>query len=175
MKKKDSAHSSLRGNKYGIKLKDSDTRQDAFRQYCDHLASGFPKECFFFSHPTESVCWKTMERYIKENPEEFPAILIEKAKAERYKHWLSEGQALMKGCYRSGSPIVWQTIMRNIFKEIGWDKPDKNEGTIDNPALDALGRFFANIPKHTNEVTGPKNQGEKTELLEKHSPFDSEF
>jgi|SRR5208337_234490 len=111
-----------KGNKSATKLKDTDMRQEAFRQYCQHLASGYPKEAFFFDHPTHSVCWKTMERYIDESPSEFPAYLLEKAKSARYKHWLEEGKTLMQGGYKNGSPVVWQTIMRNIFRNIGWDR-----------------------------------------------------
>lgn len=110
------------GNDYGTKLKDPDIRQEAYRQYCDHLASGNPKEAFFFDHPTHSVCHKTMERYIKESPEEFPSHLLEKAKAARFLYWFNEGKSIMKGSYKYGSPAVWQTIMRNIFKKQGWDQ-----------------------------------------------------
>jgi len=110
-----------KGNKLGIKLKDAEVRQEAFRQYCAHIASGYPKEAFFFDHPTHSVCYKTMDRYIAENPAEFPSILMERAKAARYKHWLGEGQALMTGAYK-GAPTIWQVCMRNIFKDVGWDR-----------------------------------------------------
>jgi hypothetical protein len=116
-----------KGNKFGLKLKDADVRQEAYRQYCEHIASGMPKEAFFFDHPIHSVCWKTMERYIGDNPNEFPSNLLEKAQADRYKHWLSEGQTLMKGGYKNGSPVVWQTFMRNIFKSNGWDREQITE------------------------------------------------
>ena len=115
------------GNKRGTKLKDPDVRQEAYKQYCDHIASGWPKEAFFYKHPEHSVCWKTMERYISENPAEFPSFLMEEAKALRYKHWLTEGQTIMKGGYRGGSPIIWQTCMRNIFKDVGWDREQINQ------------------------------------------------
>lgn len=117
------------GNKRGIKLKDPDVRQEAFKQYCNHIASGLPKESFFFDHPVHSICWRTMERYISENPTEFQPILMEKAKAARYKHWFIEGQNIMKGEYKGGSPVVWQTIMRNIFKDVGWDREQISESS----------------------------------------------
>lgn len=110
------------GNQRSVKLKDSDVRQDAYDQYCAHIASGLPKQAFFFDHPTHSVCWKTMDKYIAENPDEFPSIKVEKAKAERYKVWLEHGSLLMKGKYKGGSPTIWTVVMRNIFKDIGWDK-----------------------------------------------------
>jgi hypothetical protein len=57
-----------KGNKNGVKLKDKSIRQEAYEQFCNHIASGLPKECFFFDHPKHSVCWKTLERYITETP-----------------------------------------------------------------------------------------------------------
>ncbi len=110
------------GNKRGVKLKDADVRQEAYRQYCAHIASGLPKEAFFFDHPTHSVSWDTMERYIKENPNEFPSIKMQQAKSARYKVWMEHGNQLMRGRYKGGSPTVWTVIMRNIFKDIGWDR-----------------------------------------------------
>ncbi len=112
-----------KGNSYGTKLKMPAIRQEAFHQYCKHLAEGNPKESFFFRHEGYSCCHKTIQRYIEENPAEFPPILIEEAKAKRYQHWFNEGKTLMQGGYKCGSPVVWQTIMRNIFRnEIGWDR-----------------------------------------------------
>jgi hypothetical protein len=125
--KKGSNAGAQKGNTFATKLKDADVRQEAYRQYCQHIAEGWPKEAFFFDHPTHSVCWKTMERYITENPEEFPPILMERAKSARYKHWFKEGQTLMKGGYERGSPVVWQTIMRNMFKDVGWDREQISE------------------------------------------------
>lgn len=111
-----------KGNKRAVKLKDPDVRQEAYRQFCEHIAAGWPIESFFFDHPKQSVCWRTMLRYINENPAEFQPILMEKARAARYKRWMWEGMKLMMGKYKGGSPVVWQTIMRNIFKDVGWDR-----------------------------------------------------
>jgi hypothetical protein len=115
------------GNKLAVKLKDPDVRQEAYDQYCTHIASGLPKQAFFFDHPTHSVSWETMDRYIAENPSEFPAIKMEQAKSARYKYWLSHGSMLMRGKYKGGSPTVWTVIMRNIFKDIGWDREQIQE------------------------------------------------
>lgn len=116
-----------KGNKNGLKLKQPAVRQEAYRQYCKHIASGKPKEAFFFSHPEHGVTWETMDVYIKENPVEFPPVLMQRAQAERYNFWLEEGGKLIRGEYKGGSPVVWQTIMRNIFKNIGWDRDQINE------------------------------------------------
>jgi hypothetical protein len=127
-------------NTNGIKLKESDVRQEAYAQYCAHIASGYPKEAFFFEHPTHSVCYKTMDKYIKENPIEFPPYLLNHAKSLRYKHWLNEGKKLMQGQYRHGSPIVWQTMMRNIFKDIEWDAPAQ-QSSISPESTEQLKHF----------------------------------
>jgi hypothetical protein len=115
------------GNDYGLAIKDPETRQEAYRAYCQHIAEGYPKEAFSFRHPKEPCCWRTIDRYAKENPQEFHPLLMEDAKAQRYKLWFSEGKALMRGAYKNGSPVVWQTIMRNVFKDVGWDQLDVQE------------------------------------------------
>lgn len=112
------------GNKYGTKLKDPEVRQEAYRQYCAHIGSGMPKQSFVFKHPDHSVTWETLDRYIAENPAEFPPILMEAAKAERYDHWFREGVALVRGQHKGGSPVVWQTIMRNMFRNLNWDREE---------------------------------------------------
>lgn len=138
------------GNKFATKLKDAQTRKEAFTQYCDHLATGYPKEAFFFDHASESVCWKTMERYIAENPEEFPPILIERAKAKRFKHWIDEGKSLMTGKYKRGSPIIWQTCMRNLFKAEGWDREEISQNNKSH-----VEQLAQSIRKNSNEAFDP--------------------
>lgn len=110
------------GNKFGVKLKKPDVRQEAYQQYCDHIASGYPKEAFFFKHPTHSVTWATMERYIRDNPDEFSSLLMAEAKAKRYKYWFEVGKDITIGRIKRNSPVTWANIMRNSFKEYGWDQ-----------------------------------------------------
>lgn len=110
------------GNKYATKLKRPDYRQEAYKQYCAHLATGKDKKSFVFHHtddPLLSVTYKTMDRYIEENPAEFPPILLEIAQSKSFEHFEEEGKKLMRGAYKHGSPVVWQTFMRNKF---GYDK-----------------------------------------------------
>lgn len=155
---------SVKGNKNGTKLKDAEIRQEAYRQFCDHLAEGYPKEAFFFDHPTHSVCWRTMDRYIEENPTEFQAILKEKAMAARYKHWFSEGKSLMKGGYQYGSPLVWQIIMRNMFKDVGWDQ----ESVVKQPGASQASVITVAKLKEMN-VRNPDERKADPELSESNS------
>lgn len=118
-----------KGNKNGTKLKDPNLRQEAYRQYCSYVAQGRSKEGWKFIHPTDplkSLTYKTMERYIDENPIEFPPILKELADADCFRFFEDEGFKLMRGQYRNGSPETWKTFMRNKFK---WDK-EMTEQTI---------------------------------------------
>lgn len=129
-----------KGNTYGTKLKDAYYRQEAYKQYCAHIAKGLDKRSWKFVHPEsleKSVCYITMERYIRENPTEFDPILMQMAEADSFAVFEQEGMKLMKGQYRNGSPVVWQTFMRNKFK---WDKDQikENDKCAADNILDAI-------------------------------------
>lgn len=113
-----------KGNKNGTKLKDPEIRQEAFKQYCEWIGKGESKEAFVFDHPTHSVCFKTMERYIRENPVEFPPIHREIADARGYGHWLELGKRMMLGDIKGSQPAIYQMFMRNKF---GWDKAESSK------------------------------------------------
>ena len=110
------------GNKYGTKLKSPDHRQQAYLQYCAHLAAGYSKKSWCYRHATDiskSLTYLTMERYIEESPTEFNPILIEMAISEGMKWFEDQGRLLMQCRYKNGSPEVWKTCMRNKYN---WDK-----------------------------------------------------
>lgn len=129
------------GNDHAKKLKDPNIRDQAYDEYCAHIAEGYPKEAFFFSHPTESISYKTMDKYIAECPEDFPPSKMEQAKSKRYQHWFGEGKTLMQGKYKNGSPVVWQTIMRNVFKNEGWDRDLQTSNAVEPEARSLLKKF----------------------------------
>lgn len=108
-----------RGNKNGTKLKDADVRQQAYKSYCEWISQGKTKEAWVFEHPSLSCTSKTMERYIRENPLEFPLIHKEIAEAKSYEIWLETGKQMMLGEISKCQPAIYQMFMRNKF---GWDK-----------------------------------------------------
>lgn len=112
------------GNKNGIKLKDPDIRQDAYRQYCEYISKGFGKEGWCFEHPEFTCTYKTIERYIAENPVEFPPIHKQLAESKSYKVWEGKGVDMLDGKQEKCQPAIYQMFMRNKF---GWDKDDVNE------------------------------------------------
>ncbi len=136
------------GNKNGIKIKDKESRQQVFKAYLSHLESGFPKEAFSYSNEhEETCCWKTMNKWIKENPIEFPPILIEQAMAKRYKLWFEIGMKMVRG-----SPVVWQTIMRNMFKEYGWDQDDSKQSAYTPEQEATIKSIFSLMSKRQEDA-----------------------
>ena len=55
------------GNKRGTKLKDPNIRQQAYEQYCAHLAKGKSKRSWCFEHPELTCTWETMEKYLEDS------------------------------------------------------------------------------------------------------------
>lgn len=139
-----------KGNKNGTKLKEPDYRQEAYKQYCQHLSEGYSKKSWCFRHPTDinkSLTHRTMERYLEENPIEFPPFLMEMAINQGMKWFEDEGRKLMQGRYKNGSPEVWKTCMRNKYS---WDK-DLLETAAKIPAdkiLEAITRLSPEKMKH---------------------------
>lgn len=110
------------GNKNGTKLKEADHRQEAYEQYCAHLAAGYSKKSWCYRHPTDinkSCTYQTMEKYMEDSNIEFNPLKMEMALTEGMKWYEDEGRKLMQGRYKNGSPEVWKTCMRNKYS---WDK-----------------------------------------------------
>lgn len=144
------------GNKNGVKLKDPKIRQEAYRQYCAHIATGYPKEAFVFDHPTATVIWETLDKYIKDDPVEFNPVLMKAARSKRFKYWIDEGKKVLDGTYNRGSPVVWQTIMRNIFRDIGWDQDKVNEALEDHRAqFKDFMKLLSDKQKEVNTYSSP--------------------
>lgn len=111
-----------KGNRAGLAVKGKEARQEAYKQYCDHISAGKPKQAFYFDHPEYSACWETMDKYLQDISE-FDPNLMKKAKATRYLRWFNRGENLVDGKVKGNpSPQAWQTIMRNMFKEYKWDQ-----------------------------------------------------
>ena len=127
-----------KGNQFGVKLKDPDVRQDAYNSYCAHLAKGKKKETWVFEHPTLTCTFKTMDRYIAEFPDEFPAIKKEVAYAKGYQVWEEIAEEHAKGQNACVTPAL-QMIMRNKFD---WDKEEKAQ---DNTASQTVKVMLAEV------------------------------
>lgn len=73
------------------------------------------------------VSWRTIDDMVLDETE-FDPELMKASLALRYKYWLDRGIKLMEGGYKYGSPVVWQTIMRNIFRDYdNWEGQIRSE------------------------------------------------
>lgn len=126
------------GNQHAVKLTTDELKHDAYRQYCDWIASGKSKESFTFKHPKLSLTYKTMEKYIRESPSEFPSLHKEIAESESLALWESKGCTMMEGKVEKCQPAIYQMMMRNKF---GWDKADKKEETLEGEVRNLLSKL----------------------------------
>ncbi len=115
------------GNQYGVKLKDYAVRQAAYDAYCENIALGYSVDCFHFEQDGLSVSYKTMLKYIRENPIEFPPDKLLKAKAKSKAFF----EALLIGIAAGrieGNIRAIELIMKFKF---GWRDKDnaKSEGS----------------------------------------------
>jgi hypothetical protein len=129
-----------KGNKNALKLTCDELKVEAYKQYCEWIASGESKETFTFRHPSLSLSYKTMEKYIREDPIVFPPIQKEMAEAESRRVWEKDGKSMMLGGIKGCQPVIYQMFMRNKF---GWDKESKITVSRENE----LDKFIDHINK----------------------------
>lgn len=126
-------------NQNAIKLKTPEIKKEAYRQYCEYIATGGTKEAWHFEHPHITLTYQTMEKYIAQDPIEFPPIHKTVAESKSYEHWLALGKQMMLGQIEKCQPAIYQMFMRNKF---GWDKDD-----IDEVAECAAEKIWAHMKK----------------------------
>jgi len=112
-----------KGNNFGLKLKEPDIRQEAYKKYCEHLAKGKSKRSFVFRSLDYSCHWQTLESYIKDK-EEFDPLQMEYAKCDGYAEWEQVVEDSARGINKDANTASLQMLMRNKFD---WDKPVADE------------------------------------------------
>jgi len=114
------------GNQTAKKLTTSELKEEAYNQYCAHLARGKSKRSWYFEHPELTLTWETMEKYIKEE-HEFDPNKKKIAMSRGFGLWEDVVEQSANGKNTRANTATLQMLMRNKF---GWDK----NGT--NPELD---------------------------------------
>lgn len=140
-----------RGNKYGLKLKDRAIRQDAYKQYCAHLANGKSKKSWCFEHPKFSCTWETMEKYLCDEAE-FDPLHKKIAESKGYKRWEQIVEDGATGENPDVNPACLQMVMRNKF---GWDK----ERSINHEHRGDIRRLADGIRSNVERKTEASDSG----------------
>lgn len=120
-------------------LKTTALRQECFRQYCLHLAHGRNKRSFVFNHPHYKCSWETVERYIRQYPEEFDLELLDVAYAEGLGVWEQILTDCATGKNRKANVAAIQITMRNKY---GWER---QEGAASKQELVEAMAHFASL------------------------------
>jgi len=108
----------LRGNKRGLKIKDPDVRQEAYKEFCKWLAQGKSINSFTFEKGELKCVGKTVLSYMEQYPTEFPPINKEFAFCKGYAVWEDIAEKSATGENQKANTASLQMVMRNKFK---WD------------------------------------------------------
>ena len=98
-----------KGNDYNRKWKTSAQRQAAFKEVCDHIASGLSKASL-------PLCdWDTVEAYMERYPEDFPADRLKEAIRRQMLVWEKIGLNGAMGEIKGFNATAWAFNMKNRF------------------------------------------------------------
>ena len=148
------------GNDFGLAIKDPEMRQRAFKDFCRHIAEGYPVGAWSYREGEIGCVWRTMLSYLDNNPDEFHALLKEEAHCHGYKKWFEKGVNLTDGKVKGNpSPQTWATIMRNMFQ---WDKDkkDASDETKSISALQKIAQFLGTAQSPSLDKTDEANHSE---------------
>ena len=113
----------------------------AYESYCDWISQGHSQEAWRYKSDTLTLTHKTMERYIREYPDDFPSIHKEMAKATSLSVWEERGLSMMIGQIEKCQPAIFQMFMRNKF---GWDKEKLDQKETSMPLVKRIADAWRN-------------------------------
>ena len=115
-----------KGNNYNMKWKTKEERQAACDALCKtHFFSGLSRGCF------DLADWDTVERYMKDFPEDFPPEKIAKAVRDNKKVWETIGLDGAMGKINGFNATSWIFNMKNRFKDEWKDKQEHDHQSSD--------------------------------------------
>lgn len=130
------------GNQLAKKLSTDELKADAYRQYCNWIAKGYPKKSWGFDHPTLTLTWETMEKYIREEPDVFDPIQKKRAEGKSFESWFGVLADIAKGDNTKGNVAACQMIFRNMFR---WDAKDQFSDENDGSTLLAQEKLMGQL------------------------------
>lgn len=133
-----------KGHTTNVKLHTPELKQEAFRQYCNHIAKGRPKKAWRLKKLGFTLTWETMEKYIKEDPDTFDPSHKKEAEADSLERWFTVLEEIATGDNPKGNVAATQVIMRNMHK---WDAKDHRDDDDDTSAQLANERLLEQLSK----------------------------
>ena len=134
-------HQINKGKKNALKLKTPELKKMAYEQYCAHLASGKAKKSWYFEHPDMMLTSETMEKYIAEEPNNFPAIQKEMAWCKGYQRWEKVVEDSAEGHNKDANTASLQMLMRNKYL---WDKENPGQKETSQPLIQIMSENWRN-------------------------------
>lgn len=110
-----------KGSKNALKCKDVESRQEAYKAYCLHIAAGFSGASF------HTPCVEdTIQNYMKKYPTEFDLNELSRAKAKGRHVWEDIGFRGTIGRLKGFNALSWKC---NVYNRFGWK--DRTEAGFD--------------------------------------------
>lgn len=131
-----------KGNKLACKrTKYPDECQKAYKSYCDWISQGNSVEAWNYVGKQMTLTYKTIEKYIREFPDEFPPIHKEVALTKSLAIWEERGLKMMLGLIEKSQPAIFQMFMRNKF---GWDKENSGQKDATGSLIEEMAKRWRN-------------------------------
>ena len=137
-----------KGNKWGIKIKDPETRQKAYESFCAHLAKGKNVKSWWYEDDEVVCSYQTMLSYIKDEAEFSPLKKLI-AESQGYNKWENIAEQSADGTNKNANTASLQMVMRNKF---GWDKEQRvreipNDSSITDLIKEMRSQKIIDAPK----------------------------
>ena len=135
------------GNQSAKKSTTLELKQEAYRQYCAHIAAGKSGRSWVFKHPELTLTARTMEHYMK-NEHDFPPEHLEVAKSEGFAVWEDIVSNSASGKNTKANTASLQMVMRNKYN---WDKINPNTHNDETAAIES-NKVLDKLMSHINAV-----------------------
>ena len=147
------------GNQFAKKLKTDELKKEAYRQYCQHIAEGYPKKAWCLRHPDITLTWETMEKYIKEEPGVFDPIQKSASQADSLKLAFQHLWDSARGKNKDANVAALQIILRNMHC---WDAKDPASANSDNNFMQAQEMVMKQLSDMQKSIGGSSECSETT-------------
>lgn len=112
------------GNDFHLKFKTPEAREALCEAWCQHRIAGKAKESFI---PCDH---KTLERYARDYPDEFPSEKLEEAERRYFEWWEDVGR---RGIMGEIAGFNAPTFIFNLKNRFGWRDKSETTTTVQGP------------------------------------------